>query len=57
MSTTEAGCRIYATGTIFLQGQLTYTGTSSLQNLQLSSARKKEVVNATSPPVPGFTSP
>jgi hypothetical protein len=38
VNTDGNGCRIMATGSVFIQGPVSYTSTSSTQNLQISSA-------------------
>ncbi len=36
---TERGCRFYVTGSVFIQGAITYLGTNNDRNLQVSSSR------------------
>jgi hypothetical protein len=36
---TERGCRFYVTGSVFIQGGITYLGTNNDRNLQISSSR------------------
>ncbi len=37
--TTDSGCRIYATRSVFIQGTINYLGSSPNRNLQISSSR------------------
>ena len=37
--TTDVGCRLYVTGSVFIQGPITYLGNAANRNLQISSAR------------------
>jgi hypothetical protein len=39
IATDSSGCRIYTTGSIFIQGPITYQSSSATPNLQLSSTR------------------
>lgn len=35
----QGGCRLYVAGSVFIEGAITYIGSSTLQNLQISSSR------------------
>lgn len=39
LKTDNNGCRIYSTGSVFIQGPIEYVGSGTHQNLQISSAR------------------
>jgi hypothetical protein len=39
ISTDLSGCRLYVSGSVFLQGPITYTGAGAKPNLQIASAR------------------